>query len=70
MRRKSIARRGSQTSEVVESQLAWISPSIIGGMLNKRSRKRAGGFDTPWAMRYITIDVNTSELVYHVDAGG
>ena len=72
-RRKSIARRGNKDESILkdqESSVVWISPTVKGGMLNKRGRGRTLSFMKPWALRYVTVDVESGELTYHVEVSG
>ena len=73
-RRKSIARRGSVQQEPeaidIDSEMAWLSPTSMGGMLHKRGRGRAVSVVKPWALRYVTINLENGELAYHVDVNG
>ena len=73
MRRKSLAKRGSLSEAAaleVASEMSWISDELFGGILNKQGQGRTTSVAKPWAMRYVTVNVETGELVYHVDAGG
>jgi len=75
-RRKSIVRRGSSVQQEVvdsndlESQISWLTSAVMGGMLHKRGRGRVVSFVKPWALRYVTINLDDGELTYHVDVNG